>query len=131
MPMLRLSSVVAIVVGLSSCLPVLRAGEPFRFPEAKHGKGELRYINGLPVLTLAGTPEEIGGQMRVLTRSACPYLVTYPMKFLKTKGPSRPDWATLVQLGKHMLVNFPPDQRREYESAIQGTLVRKSANARL
>lgn len=120
--MVRPSAILAVLVGLTSS-PHLRAGEPFRFSESKHGKGELKYINGLPVMILAGTPEEIGGQMRVLTRSASPYLVTYPMKFLKTKGPSRPDWATLVQLGKHMLDNFPPDQRREYESAIQGTLV--------
>jgi hypothetical protein len=97
----------------------------FRFTEAKHGKGELRYINGLPVLSLVGNPEEIGEQMRVLTRAAGPYLVTYPMSFLKSKEPtsSRPSWLTLIQLGKRMLENFPPDQRREYESALQGTLV--------
>src|SRR5438874_10648855 len=30
------------------------------FPEGKSGTGELRYRNGLPVLTVSGTPEEIG-----------------------------------------------------------------------
>ena len=44
-----------------------RAAEPFRFPEAKHKGGELKYINGLPVLTVAGTPEEIGEQVATLT----------------------------------------------------------------
>lgn len=121
--MVRLLFVLACVVSLSNSLPFAGSAEPFRFPQAKHGKGELKYINSLPVVILAGTPEEIGEQMRVLTRSACPYLVTYPMKFLNTKGSTRPDWATLVQLGKHMLDNFPPDQRREYESAIRGTLL--------
>ena len=33
-----------------------------RFPEAKYGKGELKYVNGIPVLTVEGTPEEIGKQ---------------------------------------------------------------------
>ena len=84
--MVRLATFVTAVIGLVHALPVLQAREPFRFPEAKYGKGELRYINGLPVVRLAGTPEEIGEQMRVLTRSASPYLLTYPAKFLKSKG---------------------------------------------
>ena len=52
------------------CLAILSLGsitaiaaEPFRFPEGRYGKGELRYINGVPVLTAVGTPEEIGGQI--------------------------------------------------------------------
>ena len=38
----------------------------FRYPEAKYGKGELKYINDIPVLTVRGTPEEIGEQIGVL-----------------------------------------------------------------
>src|SRR4029077_14149014 len=45
---------------------VAQPAEPFRFPEGKHGKGELKYVNGVPVLVLAGTPEEMGEQMGVL-----------------------------------------------------------------
>jgi isopenicillin-N N-acyltransferase like protein len=41
-------------------LPV-SAGDK-RFPEAKSGAGELRYVNDVPVLTLQGSPEEIGTQ---------------------------------------------------------------------
>jgi hypothetical protein len=113
--MIRSSSVLLTILSVTNALPCVRAVEPskenrekkpslakpFRFPEAKHGKGELKYINGLPVVTLAGTPEEIGEQMRVLTRAAGPYLLTYPMSYLKTKEPSssRPSWLTLIQLG--------------------------------
>ena len=126
--MIRLSTFVAVAFGLFSSLPALQAGESFQFPEARYGKGELRYINGLPVVMLAGTPEEIGGQMRMLTRSASPYLLTYPAKFLKSKsqGPGDsqvPDWGALIQLGQRMLDNFPPDQRREYAAAVKGTLL--------
>jgi hypothetical protein len=39
---------------------------PFRYPEVKHGKGELKYINDLPVLLVAGTAEEIGDEIGVL-----------------------------------------------------------------
>lgn len=124
--MIRMAAFVAVALGLAQ--PVLQAGELFRFPEAKYGKGELRYINGLPVVMLAGTPEEIGEQMRMLTRSASPYLLTYPAKFLKSKnqdpGNSKaPDWGTLIQLGQRMLDHFPSDQRREYAAAIKGTLL--------
>ena len=51
--MVRLATFVTAVIGLVHALPVLQAREPFRFPEAKYGKGELRYINGLPVVRLA------------------------------------------------------------------------------
>ena len=46
--------------------PAARGDQPFRFPEGKHGKGELKYRNGLPVLIAQGTPEEIGEQIGVL-----------------------------------------------------------------
>ena len=39
-------------------VPISSSGaEPFRYPEAKHGKGELRYIDHIPVLIVQGTPE--------------------------------------------------------------------------
>src|SRR5207249_1451399 len=50
---------------LAGC-QTLPAAAPFRYAEAKYGKGELRYINDLPVLFVEGTPEEIGAQMAVL-----------------------------------------------------------------
>jgi hypothetical protein len=33
-----------------------------RFPEARAGKGELKYVNEIPILFVEGTPEEIGQQ---------------------------------------------------------------------
>src|SRR5207249_10385214 len=46
--------------------PAAAAEKPFRYPEGKHEKGELKYVNGVPVLTVEGTPEEIGAQIGVL-----------------------------------------------------------------
>src|SRR3954447_627549 len=48
------------LIALCFALPAFAADR--RFPEAKSGKGELKYVNGLPVLTVEGTPEEIGAQ---------------------------------------------------------------------
>src|SRR5262245_20932958 len=63
--------------------------QPFRYPEAKHGAGELRYVNGVPVLTLAGTPEEIGEQVAVLGVKPAHRLLRFPRDFLRaaTDGP--------------------------------------------
>ena len=41
------------------------AAEPFRFPEGRFGKGELRYINDVPVLIVAGTPGPFFGRSRM------------------------------------------------------------------
>ena len=49
------------LVALVFCRP-RRSPADKRFPEAKSGKGELKYVNGVPVLTVEGTPEEIGTQ---------------------------------------------------------------------
>jgi len=40
---------------------------PYYYPAAKHGKGSLQYVNGLPVLTVQGTPEEIETRTKRLT----------------------------------------------------------------
>src|SRR6516165_9694545 len=53
------------------------AAEPFRYTEGKHGKGELKYLNGVAVLRVEGTPEEIGEQVALLTKSAS-RLLDYP-----------------------------------------------------
>ena len=53
-----------------TCLaaPLCRADEPKSFPAAKHGKGELRYVDQVPVLTLRGTPTEMGDRGRTWHR---------------------------------------------------------------
>ena len=39
------------------------AGIPFRYPTGRHKAAKLEYVNGLPVLVVEGTPEEIGEQI--------------------------------------------------------------------
>src|SRR5947209_9491482 len=52
-----------LVVGLVATSAV--ADQPFRYPEARHGAGTLRYVHGIPVLTVGGTPEEKIGRAHV------------------------------------------------------------------
>jgi hypothetical protein len=94
------------------------AGEPFRYPEARHGKGELKYVNGVPVVILAGSPAEMGEQMAVLTAKPASRLLTFPKDFLKSEG-MEGAWPALVLVGRAMLPQFPADYRNELEAAVK------------
>jgi isopenicillin-N N-acyltransferase like protein len=111
MPRLRpLVSVLAALI-LSLITPQSR-GASFRFPEAKHGKGELKYINGLPVLTVAGTPEEIGEQVGVLAVKPASRVLDYP-KALLDHFSAGLLWGQAIQMGKQMVEHFPAEYRKE------------------
>ena len=52
------ASLLVLLAGI--CTAASAAGkDPFRFPAQKHGRGELKYINGVPVLVVEGTPQQI------------------------------------------------------------------------
>jgi len=86
------------------------AAEPFRYPEGKHGKGELRYIEGLPVLTVAGSRQEMGEQVGALALKPASALVKHFQEFLDKKG-----------LGRISPVfqRFPQEYRDEIEAMIK------------
>src|SRR5437764_1323359 len=54
--MSRLFAPPALLVALAVAAPAA-AGEPFRYPEARSGRGELRLVNGAPVLLARGDPD--------------------------------------------------------------------------
>jgi isopenicillin-N N-acyltransferase like protein len=105
-----------LLVPLALSLPPFRVAETFRYPEAKHGKGSLKYINGLPVLTLEGTPEEIGEQHGVLALKPASKLLQYPRELLKAHSVEIA-WPLIVRTAKSMYPQFPVDFRKELESA--------------
>jgi hypothetical protein len=102
-----------------ACLLLIVAGAPaaeaFKFPEAKHGKGELKYVQGIPVLTVAGTPEEMGEQMGVLGLKPAAGAVTIFHDLLKHE---RLDGMVplLRRFGDLMLGRYPDDYKREFEA---------------
>jgi hypothetical protein len=106
-----------VVIGLVG-LTVARAEEPFHYTEAKNGHAELRYINGLPVLTLSGTPEQIGEQAAVLAAKPANKLFNYPREFLRLYKVDS-TWPLFVAIGKSMVAQFPAEYRREMESFIK------------
>jgi len=96
----------------------------FRYPEGRYGKGELRYIQGLPVLRLQGAPEEIGAQTAILgLKPAAGRLLHYPSDllhfFFYSRFVSRLLLRRLTRIGRGMVSRFPDAYRREFESLIE------------
>jgi isopenicillin-N N-acyltransferase-like protein len=94
------------------------ASTPFQYPEARRGTGELRTIHGIPVLTVTGSPEEIGTATGLLTKSAAEGLFGYFDDLLKR---SRLDaaWPWLVKSSEGMLTRFPAAYRAELEAGVK------------
>jgi isopenicillin-N N-acyltransferase like protein len=110
-----LRKVVALAF-LFALLPAsLPAEEPFRYPEAKHGKGELKYRDGLPVLVVAGTPEEMGEQIGVLALKPINQKVTGLVKgaVQQQVGPA---WPVVVKICEKLFEQFPTEYRKEIEA---------------
>jgi isopenicillin-N N-acyltransferase like protein len=94
--------------------------KPFRYPEAKHGKGELRYVNHLPVAAVAGTPEEIGEQVGVLVLKPTADLRNSVKDFLRTINLENA-YPLLVRTGSFLLPQFPPHHRKELDAAAKAS----------
>ena len=92
--------------------------EPFRYPEGKHGGGELRYIEGIPVLTVRGTPEEMGEQHGVLALKPAAGLVTHFDNYLKKKGLDKIT-PVLFTASQGFFQRFPKEYRQEIEAMIK------------
>ena len=91
------------------------ADEPFRYREASSQNGRLKYVEALPVLTVQGTPEEIGRQAAVLTADGIKALLAYPRDLLTAMGLEQ-QWSRLGQVGQSLVPQFPPDHLRELEA---------------
>lgn len=98
---------------------LLRAAEPPKtFPEAKHGKGELRYVGGVPVLTVRGTPAEMGEQFGVLAIKNAPDLDGLHKQFLKDTGQEN-NYALITKMAGWLKPAFPPHVLTEVEAAAK------------
>lgn len=121
--MWRSCSLVLVAVAFV-LLPVrLTAADPFRFPEKQHDKGKLQYVNGLPVLTVEGTPEEIGAQVAVLAVKPAERILDYP-KDLLDRFQVPLGWPVFVRAGSAMLPQFPADHRKELDAIVKTGLDR-------
>jgi len=95
-----------------------RAEQGRVFVEGRSGGGELRYINGLPVLVVSGTPAEIGRQKAVLTGEAMKKLIEYPQKLLERSG-RKDRLPKYLEMCKSLAPQLPADHREELRAAAE------------
>ncbi len=100
---------------LLAVAPRASAAQPFKYPERSHGPATLRYVDGVPVLTVFGTPRQIGEQIGALALKPARRLISFPRDMLKQNGVS---WLLpFLELGaRRMAENFPPAYRRELDA---------------
>jgi hypothetical protein len=92
-------------------LPAQAQGPP-RFREAVYQQGELKRMRGLPVLTVQGTPEEIGRQAAALTFRETRPLLAVPVAMGLASG----RFGGQDGVFRRMLQRCPADHRRELDS---------------
>jgi hypothetical protein len=83
------------------------------FTEATYQGGQLKYIQGIPVLFLQGTPEEIGTQHGGLLAELAKPLIDLPRII---KGPEATS-PTAMRVGRAMFQRAPERYRRELDAA--------------
>jgi hypothetical protein len=104
-----------VVVGLAQ---VGRADEPKKFPAAKHGAGELKYVETVPVLIVKGKPAEMGAQFGKLAIENGPDLDALHKQFLKDAGQDK-RYPILSAMSSALKPAFPPHIAAEVESAAK------------
>ncbi len=94
-------------------LSPVAGAEPRSFQEGRFENGQLLYINDLPVMTVTGSPEEIGRQSAALTDDVVRKLVEYPKQFLKLTNRGEKRWQKLLEMSQSLKAQIPPDYRDE------------------
>src|SRR3954465_14964022 len=111
------------VVALLLAVPVFAADK--RFPEAKSGKGELKYVNGIRVPTVEGTPEEIGAQFGELAlKPAKKPLLSRVDSYMKQIG-WQDQFPKMLKFSWMVYGNFPKPNQVELTTACKTAGVEK------
>jgi hypothetical protein len=97
-----------------------------RFPEARAGGGELKYVNGVPVLTVEGTPEEIGAQFGELAlKPAKEPLIGRVDSYMKQVGWEKA-FPSMVRFAPVVFGSFPKENQLELATAAKTAGVDKN-----
>lgn len=112
-----LSRLAFLLLCFAALFPV-NAADPFRYPEGKHGKGELKYIANIPVLIVQGTPAEMGEQLGALAFKPATPLTKLADQFIARYGWERAH-ALVLKTGYLLLPRFPPHHAEELEASAR------------
>jgi len=106
----------AVLLLLLASAPLL-AAEPRAFEEAVREGGQLKYVDGVPVLFLAGEPKQMGRQQAALVMDVARPLADVPRRMARYVGGERGWPAVLTMCRLHQLKMLPRYQA-ELKAAI-------------
>jgi hypothetical protein len=90
---------------------------PFRYPEGSRGPATVSYAGPVPVLRVAGSPEQIAEQTAALALRPAGRLLDYPLDlvafYVRFRWLARLLVRPLDRLGRRLVPNFPAHHRRE------------------
>jgi hypothetical protein len=96
------------------------SAEERTYREGSHGRGELRYVEGVPVMTLEGTPQDIAEQEAALSIGVVRPLLGMPKQILQEQGSTaNVGWPIIAGLAKGMLSRAPERYRQEIDAAAK------------
>jgi len=105
---LRLAALFAVVLFNASA-----QAEPTRtFTELKAEGAELRYLDGIPVAILTGTPGEIGRQHAALVKGPAEKALDLPKLYAAEFG-LEAFWPFMAQAGRTLVMNTPKRHQQE------------------
>ncbi len=111
-----------VVAGVMTvCLMSVRAAwsaPPRVYPERTSGAGRLTYIQGLPVMFLTGTPEEMGRQQAELIGDVINPLLDTPRDVVARHGYAQV-WPLVTAMSRILVNNAPEEYRREIDAFIE------------
>lgn len=101
-----------VLLCLLAASAAVLGGEPRPYREGRFEKAELKYVGNVPVLTVEGTPAEMGRQKAELTGDVARKLADYPKKLIEQAG-RQSHWPKVVEMAQQLLPQFPADHREE------------------
>jgi hypothetical protein len=96
------------------------AAEPSRFTVGKCEGADLRFVEGLPVVTVGGTPEQIGQQLGTLLKKPIAELFSKKDDFARGLGLQQVP-AVMMKMSRLAVPAFPESQRRELEALAKAS----------
>jgi isopenicillin-N N-acyltransferase like protein len=104
--------VALIQVAAFAITPVCQAADHSRFAEGKADGGQLQFVDGLPVVSVAGTPEQMGQAIGTLLKKPLNALLNKKEEVAHGFGMNKaPD--VLLKTARLAVGSFPDSQRRE------------------
>jgi len=89
-----------------------------RYQEGKVDGASLEYVHGMPVMFLAGTPEEIGKQQAELVSKSILPLIDMPRRTVEEHG-AKQFWPAVVGMSNFLMKNAPQDHKAELDALIK------------